>query len=156
MISNCRITLAKPRDAFTIAQLSRQVIEYGLAWRWTPERVLKSMQSPIRNVIVAHDEDRFVGFGIMKYRDDDAHLELLAVSEDMRRQGVASALLRWLEECAVTAGIQALRAEVRSENPAARNFYRHHHYAEIERLTGYYQGAEDAVRLEKRFNPGVA
>jgi ribosomal protein S18 acetylase RimI-like enzyme len=40
---------------------------------------------------------------------------------------------------------------VRAENPVARTFYRQRGYVEIERLAGYYQGMEDAVRLEKRF-----
>lgn len=156
MISHCRITLAAPGDAHAIAELSRDVIEYGLHWRWTPERVQKSIGSPVKNVVVARDDGRFAGFGIMQYRDDDAHLELLAVAREVRRQGVASALLRWLEACAVTAGIQAVRAEVRAENPAAREFYRRRGYAEIARLSGYYQGVEDAIRLEKRLGRAAA
>lgn len=150
MISNFKITLAGAGDVQAIAELSRVAIEYGLKWAWTPERVLKSIRSPIKNVVIAREGARLTGFGIMKYRDDDAHLELLAVPEDMRRQGIASALVSWLEESAITAGIQVVRAEVRLENPAAREFYRQRGYAEVERLPGYYQGVEDAVRLQRR------
>ena len=101
------------------------------------------------NVAVARDGPRLVGFGIMDYGDNRAHLTLLAVRETARRQGVGSALLVWLEMSALTAGIEIVRAEVRWKNTEARGFYRAGGYCEGERLAGYYQGLEDAVRLEK-------
>jgi ribosomal protein S18 acetylase RimI-like enzyme len=38
----------------------------------------------------------------------------------------------------------------------ARAFYRSQGYTELERISGYYQGTEDAVRLEKQLWPAVS
>ena len=66
-----------------------------------------------------------------------------------RRQGVGRALLEWLEVTARTAGTGVIRLETRASNAAAQAFYRAHGYVQIDRLRGYYDGAEDALRLAK-------
>ena len=150
MISHLSIGLATRADAAGISLLSGAEIEYGLPQTWTPQRVSQSIRNPETNVAVARDGPRLVGFGVMDYGDARAHLSLLAVREVERRQGVGSALLAWLEASALTAGIGIVRAEVRWQNLGARQFYRVAGYRDIERVVGYYQGREDALRLEKR------
>ncbi len=93
MITNYEITLARLSDAETIASLSKDAIERGLSWSWTPQRVLRSLRDAATNTIVAREPGIIAGFAIMKYRDEDAHLLLMAVHSSRRRQGVASALL---------------------------------------------------------------
>jgi ribosomal-protein-alanine N-acetyltransferase len=66
-----------------------------------------------------------------------------------RRQGVGRKLLRWLEVVAINAGTQRIVMECRRDNAPARNFYAEHGYHELAISKGYYQGVEDAVRLEK-------
>ena len=90
-----------------------------------------------------------LGFGIMAYREEVAHLLLFSVRPSHRRQGVGRELLRWLEDVAVTAGTQRIVVECRRENSAARNFYAEQGYHELAISKGYYKGVEDAVRLEK-------
>lgn len=150
MISELRLALATRSDAREISLLSKAAIEYGLAQTWTPRRVLHCIGDAGTNVAIAREASRLVGFGIMNYDDTWAHLALLAVREGSRRRGAGSALLEWLEKCASTAGIEVIRAEVRCKNRGARLFYAARGYSEGERLEGYYQGVEDAVRLEKR------
>ena len=150
MISHLRICLAAPSDVHAISALSAVAIEHGLPQTWTPRRVLGSIRSQTTNVAAAQDRGRLAGFGIMDYHDEHAHLALFAVAEASRRQGIGSALLAWLEKCALTAGIVTVRAEVRVENDVARAFYRARGYREGKRLAGYYQGAVDALMLEKR------
>ena len=104
MIANCEITLARSSDAPLIAALSRDAIERGLNWSWTPQRVLRSMRDAATNTIVAREREMLAGFAIMKYREEDAHLLLMAVHSSRRRRGVASALLDWLEVTARVAG----------------------------------------------------
>ena len=79
------IRLAAPRDARPIAELSRDTIEHGLAWSWTPPRVLRAIRDPAINVVVAQWRDEIAGFGIMQYADDSAHLALLAVHPVQRQ-----------------------------------------------------------------------
>ena len=45
--------LARLADAVAIAHLSRDLIEYGLRWRWTPLRVAASIRAADVNVLVA-------------------------------------------------------------------------------------------------------
>jgi ribosomal-protein-alanine N-acetyltransferase len=152
MISHHRIELASSSDAGAISLLSGAAIEHGLRQTWTPQRVLASIRNPATNVAVAQDGAHLIGFGIMDYGEERAHLSLLAVAQGRRRQGVGSALLVWLEESALAAGIALVRAEVRLENTIARGFYGARGYEEGERLVGYYQGLEDALRLEKKLS----
>jgi [ribosomal protein S18]-alanine N-acetyltransferase len=149
-IEHVQIRLARERDAEPIARLSRQAIEYGLPWKWTPARVLNCIHDRETNVVVARDGSRVTGFGIMKYCDEDAHLFLLAVDPMRRRCGIGSTIIAWLERTAVTAGLTFIRVEARSENLAARAFYARLGYRESGCIRGYYQGVEDAVRIEKQ------
>ena len=141
--------LARLKEAGRIALMSRDLIEYGLAWRWTPARVAASIRAENVNVLVACDERTLAGFAIMRYGNDDAHLDLLAVAPEYRRRGVGRQLLAWLEECALVAGVFNVALEVRVENKAARDFYSRLGYRELQELPGYYQGREAALRMAR-------
>jgi ribosomal-protein-alanine N-acetyltransferase len=141
------LKLARPADAAAIAALSRDLIEYGLRWRWRPRRVDASIRAPEVNVLVARIHDNLAGFAIMRYGDDDAHLDLLAVAPPYRRAGVGRQLLEWLEKCAVVAGIFDVALEVRAANEGARAFYQRMGYRALAELPGYYQGVEAALRM---------
>lgn len=150
MIAKHRIGLAHLSDASAISRMSRDYVEQGLGWSWTPTRVVRSIRDRATNVAVVREGGSVLGFGIMKYGDDIAHLHLLAVHRAQRRRGIAAALLAWLEASARTAGVEKIRVEARLLNHAARAFYRSGGYQEVELLAGYYRGTEDAVRMEKR------
>lgn len=145
--ADLKLRLARLREAGVIAVMSRDMIEYGLTWRWTPERVAGSIRAPDVNVLVACSRGSIAGFAVMRYGDDDAHLDLLAVAPQSRRAGVGRQLLGWLEECAVVAGIFNVTLEVRAGNERARNFYTSLGYRPLRQLPGYYQGREAAVRM---------
>lgn len=143
------IRLARRADATDIAAMSRDQIETGLGWSWTESRVRLAIESRETNVAVMGESGRLIAFGIMAYREDTAHLLLFSVRPDHRRRGLGRELLRWLEAVAVTAGIPRISLECRRENAPARNFYADQGYHEMAIHKGYYQGREDAVRLEK-------
>jgi [ribosomal protein S18]-alanine N-acetyltransferase len=143
------VRLATRADAPDIAAMSRDQIEQGLPWSWTEGRVLAAIQHPDTNVAVVGERGALVGFGIMAYRDEVAHLLLFSVRPTRRRQGVGTQLLRWLEDVAVIAGLLRIVVECRRDNEAARNFYAESGYHEMAITKGYYRGVEDAVRLEK-------
>jgi len=149
MISDLTLRLAHESDALRIAQMSRDQIERGLGWSWTTQRVLRSIADAETNVVVALAAGKLAGFAIMKYHDDEAHLLLLAVQPSARRQGIGAALVAWLEQAALTAGVGQVWLEARQGNAAARAFYRHLGYREIQVLPGYYQGREACVRIAR-------
>ena len=153
------LRLAEPAQTAAIARLSRDRIEHGLGWSWTPTRVMRSLQDPQTNVVVAWDGEAMLGFGIMRYREDDAHLLLLAVHAARCRRGVGTALVAWLERVAVVAGVSRISLEVRAGNLAAQAFYARLGFGRVRELPGYYNGIEPGVRLAKelgamRVGPG--
>lgn len=143
------IRLAVPGDGFTIAIMSRELIEHGLGWSWTPQRVRKSIADRDTNVIVACVGKHVVGFAIAQYGEEQLHLSLLAVRTDYQRRGLGKSLLAWVEKSAVTAGIHTMRLEVRAQNQEARRFYRNIGFEEVALLPLYYAGREAAVRLTR-------
>jgi len=145
--SELSLRLARRADAVPIANLSRDLIEYGLQWRWTPVRVAASIRAADVNVLVAGIHENIAGFAIMRYGDDDAHLDLLAVAPPYRREGIGRQLLEWLEKCAVVAGISKVALEVRAGNEGAQLFYKRMGYRPLVELSGYYQGIEAALRM---------
>lgn len=148
--SELSLRLARASDAAAIANLSRELIEYGLRWRWTPERVAASISADNANVLVARVDDRVVGFAIMSYGVHVAHLNLFAVAPEYQRTGVGRQLLQWLEKCAAVAGIVTIALEVRAANTGARRFYESMGYRTLVQLPGYYQGVEPALRMGRR------
>jgi [ribosomal protein S18]-alanine N-acetyltransferase len=145
--SELSLRLARLADADSIANLSRDLIEYGLNWRWTPVRVAASIRAANVNVLVASMHEEIAGFAIMRYGDDDAHLDLLAVAPPYRRSGIGRQLMEWLEECAIVAGIFNVDLEVRAGNEEAQIFYSRMGYRTRLQLPGYYQGIEAALRM---------
>jgi ribosomal-protein-alanine N-acetyltransferase len=144
------IRLARGADALRIAELSRETIEYGLGWSWTPQRVLRSIGHAETNVAVASAPGGALGgFGIMEYHDQHAHLSLFAVDPALRRQHLGTAMLEWLEACAVTAGIRFINLETRANNAGAQAFYGRFGYEKVRVTPGYYSGREPAVHFTK-------
>jgi ribosomal-protein-alanine N-acetyltransferase len=97
--------------------------------------------------LVACERAAVVGFAIMEFGDERAHLVLLAVQPAQRRKGVGRRLLHWLLESAQTAGIGSVHLELRERNEAARAFYRAMGFSESVRVPGYYRGREAALRM---------
>ena len=150
--SELSLRLARPADATAIAKLSRDLIEYGLRWRWTSMRVAASIRAPDVNVLVACIHENIAGFAIMRYGDADAHLDLLAVAPPYRRAGIGRQLLEWLEKCAVVGGIFSVALEVRAGNDGAQLFYKRMGYRTLVHLPGYYQGIEAALRMGRHLS----
>lgn len=136
-------------EAGTIAMMSRLHVEYGLNWRWTPARVRHYIRDKETMVLVASVDGVIEGFAIMKFRDEEAHLFLLAVQPKAQRSGIGKALHEWLEKSCRTAGMQRIRLEVRASNELAKRFYRHLGYRLVGQIAQYYDRREAAVVMVK-------
>lgn len=146
-MTQVRLGLAHIDDAPAIAAMSRVLIEHGLAWSWTEERVERALRNRDCVVLAARDRRRVIGFAIMEFYAIHAHLNLLAVQPGYQRQGVGRQLLEWLEASARTAGIFKVHLELRAGNVDAFKFYEKLGYREAGRRPAYYDGREDAVRM---------
>lgn len=144
-----RLEPARVTDAARLAAMSHDLIESGLRPAWGPTRIAFYVRHPDSVVLTARSDRTIAGFAIMRYCEEIAHLNLLAVDPLHRRRGIARRLVTWLEETALTAGTFIIGLELRAQNEAARAFYRTLGYRELGRVPGYYQGVEAAIRMER-------
>lgn len=150
------LTLARGDDAREIAEMSRDLVEQGLEWSWTPARVLRSIRGRDSSVVVARLGQRIAAFAIMYFGEEIAHLNLLAVAVAHRRQGLGRQLLEWLCATALEAGVFRIDLELRAGNEAARAFYEELGFAVRDLVPGYYQGREAALRMTRRLGVPAA
>jgi ribosomal-protein-alanine N-acetyltransferase len=141
-------------ESAAIATMSRLQVEYGLNWRWTPARIRRAIDDTETMVLVASIDGVLEGFAVMKFRDEDAHLLLLAVQPKARRSGIGKAMLNWLEKSCRTAGIRHIRLEVRVTNRPARRFYERQGYRLVSQVAGYYEKREAAAVMVKSLLAG--
>ena len=138
---------ASVTDAPAIAMLSRDLIEAGLGWEYRAQRIAELIRDPEASTLIARARHRALGFGIMRFGDERAHLILLAVAGAHQRRGVGRRMVEWLVESARVAGTASIHVELRAGNTAAFAFYRRMGFAETFRVPGYYRGRETAVRM---------
>ena len=78
---------------------------------------------------------------------DEAEVLTLAVAPAVRRQGIATALLRAAKDRARALGTRAMFLEVATGNEAALTLYRREGFAAVGRRRRYYADASDALVL---------
>ncbi len=151
------LRLARADDAVTLAALSRELIEAGLAWRYTPRRVAALIGAADTNVVIASAGPAadVSGFAAMQFGDEHAHLVLLCVRAAQQRRGVGRALHEWLLRSARVAGMASVTLELRADNSGALAFYRTLGYAAFETVAGYYDGRIAAHRMALRLRHDV-
>ena len=142
--------LARAADAREIAEMSRDLIENGLTWSWTPTRVQHFISGAESSVVVARRERQVAAFAIMHFGDEVAHLNLLAVAPGYRRQGLGRQLMSWLTTTAIEAGVFRINLELRACNESARVFYECLGFDQLGVVQGYYQGREAALRMSRQ------
>lgn len=145
----CAVTLrpAHAGEARVLAEMSRDLIESGLRWRYTPARMATLIRDPDSIALVACDAARIQGFALMPFGDTQAHLSLLCVRSAQRRRGIGRALIGWLIASARVAGIHTVTLELRADNLGAAQFYTSLGFEAAQRLDGYYDGRIDAQRM---------
>ncbi len=147
MSEEITLKLARSADVKPIALMSRDLIESGLGWSWTPARVDREFRDRDSLVLTARTRRALIGFAIMQFQEEDAHLNLLAVKPGHQRMGLGLRLVRWLEKSALVAGISSVNLEVRAKNRGARAFYQAIGYFEVALIPRYYRNREPAVRM---------
>jgi ribosomal-protein-alanine N-acetyltransferase len=93
---------------------------------------------------------RIAGYGVLARNDAAAHLLNIAVSPDYRSRGIGLQLMFSFGEIAFEWGRKRMRLEVRSTNPAARDFYSKLGFAYTKRVRGYYANGDDALVMIAR------
>ena len=73
------------------------------------------------------------------------HVKDLAVREEHRREGVATALLRRALALLDSVGAESAKLEVRADNQGARRLYRRFGFEHRKTIPNYYSNGEDAL-----------
>jgi [ribosomal protein S18]-alanine N-acetyltransferase len=150
---NVTLRFGRLADAASIAVMSRELIESGLGWSWTPARVARCIRNHDTVTLIAADGARIIAFAIMHFGDEHGHLNLLAVRPSHQRTGIGTRLVDWLMESAQIAGIATVSLELRTSNDEARRFYLALGFADAAYIPGYYRGVETAVRMVRELRP---
>ncbi|MEW8050459.1 MAG: GNAT family N-acetyltransferase [Candidatus Thiodiazotropha sp.] len=144
-----KIEFASLSDAVEIGVLSKQDIEHGLGWKYTPKKISELIRNRTKNVVVARSGASLAGFGIMTYYEYQANLDLLAVKRNFRRMKIGSEIVEWLEKVALTSGAFNVFVQVRKQNGVAIKFYEVLGYSVIEIYSRYYSSIEAGVVMAK-------
>ncbi len=134
-------------DAQTLALMSRDLVESGLGWTYRAPRVAQLIRDPETVALVTREGAHTIGFAIMSFGEERAHLVLLAVRPTHRRRGIARRMMGWLVDAAAIAGVASIHVELRADNAPAHAMYRALGFAETFRVPRYYRGIETAVRM---------
>ena len=105
------------------------------------------------NWVFTNSLDELLGYGLMSYAVDEAHILNLCVKREHRRQGLGVFILEHLMQEARNNDIAHVLLEVRRSNLPAIILYRQAGFVEIGQRRAYYPvpgGREDALVLARK------
>ncbi|CAM5323849.1 tRNA (adenosine(37)-N6)-threonylcarbamoyltransferase complex dimerization subunit type 1 TsaB [Eoetvoesiella caeni] len=109
---------------------------------------------------VARQGEQILGFSLVMFAPDIAHLLLIAVTPEAQRTGVGYMLLRHCEHETAKRDLPALMLEVRPTNEQAVSFYRNRGFMHTGTRKGYYPKGgnerEDGWVMEKTLKTAKA
>lgn len=130
-------------DLDAVLDIERQ----GYSFPWS-EAVFRDCFRSDYRLWALCDGDRLIGYAVVAYLFDEAHLLNLCVAPGCRRSGGGRYLLRCLVTESARDRMEQVILEVRDSNRAAIELYRGEGFTEIGTRPGYYPsstGREDAV-----------
>ena len=122
---------------------------------WTAEGYLREIDSPNSSLLTLNlsarqsqeSNNMTIGMGCLWSIVEEAHITLLGVHPDRRRQGLGQLLLLTLLQDAVARKLEWATLEVNVNNLAAIALYQKFGFEVAGIRKGYYQASEDALVL---------
>lgn len=133
------IRRAHPDDATAIAELEANI--FGDPW--SEKDILFYITSDIGMCFTALEDGEVIGYIIGQKIPPEAEIYRIAVREDKRRNQVGNSLLTYALDAELECGAGTVYLEVRSNNTAAREFYRCLGFNEAGFREDYYQNPKD-------------
>lgn len=97
------------------------------------ERVLKMMEDPEQDVLVAEEDGQLLGFAMVEYikREEtnsiyavhEAHIVEIGVDETSQGKGIGTALIQAVKDAAKVRGCRSVQLDVWEFNKSALRFY---------------------------------
>lgn len=140
--SDFRVRPLTPEDIPDVLAIERQ----GYSHPWSEAVFLDCFKDSYRLWAACHG-GALVGYAIVAYIVDEAHLLNICVHPRLQGEGMGRYLLRHVLATAAHDGMSQLLLEVRSSNEPAIALYQGEGFEEIGRRRGYYPGVggrEDA------------
>ena len=117
---------------------------------WRTRDFAAAIEAPDCRAIVGSSLGRLVGYAVSWFLREEVHIGNLAVAEPHRREGIGSALLRYILKQAEQEHIVRITLEVRASNEAAQRLYRAYGFSEVALRKAYYSHPrEDALVMMK-------
>jgi ribosomal-protein-alanine N-acetyltransferase len=111
-------------------------------------------QNQVARCWVGRQDGRIVGYICLWEVADELHVTNVAVHPDLRRRGIARALLQSVFARARASGTRMVMLEVRPSNTEALPLYESFGFRVVGRRRGYYYDTgEDALVMEATVNP---
>ncbi|MEL7522157.1 MAG: N-acetyltransferase [Cyanobacteria bacterium J06631_2] len=123
--------------------------EICLGGLWTAEAYLREIDSDKSTMAVLHlwdefnQQSRIIGMSCLWSIVDEAHITLLGINPDFRRQGLGQLLLCYLLEDAISRQLAWATLEVNEKNLGAINLYKKYGFQIAGKRKNYYQPAGD-------------
>lgn len=119
---------------------------------WTAAQFQAALNHRFQAVRIAEHSGSIAGFIVWETLFDTSELHLIATLPEMRRQGIAAALMdQWFRE---TPSTQTRILEVRADNAAAQSLYRKYGFQTGSTRRSYYPNPDgsrtDAVLMEQK------
>ncbi len=118
---------------------------------WTRGNFVESLAAG-HGAWLAQEDGNMIGYAVMMWVLDEAHLLNLSVLPELQRQGRGTALLMHLFGLARTRQATRMLLEVRRSNFSGQGLYLRHGFGEIGHRRRYYrshEGREDAIVMAR-------
>ncbi len=139
-----RIERAQTADVETIAAIERRCFHDP----WPTDMIKRRLD----RFLVARTEDgTLAGYLCLSHVLDEGSIDSVAVAPELRRRGVADALLDAALREAEALSLAFITLEVRASNTAAIALYEKHGYVRVGVRPGYYEAPREDAILMTRF-----
>jgi [ribosomal protein S18]-alanine N-acetyltransferase len=145
-VKKIEIKLLTPAEVPSVVALDR----ICLGGFWTEEAYLREIESDKSTLIILRlwqsefdNQPQIIGMACLWSIVDEAHITLLGIHPDFRRQGLGELLLFRLLEDAIARQLEWATLEVNVNNFAAINLYKKYSFQAVGTRKGYYQPAGD-------------
>lgn len=103
-------------------------------------------------IVAVWRDEKLIAAALILFRKNStlARLYSIAVNPEFQRQGIADALLTFIEQKLKTKACTEIRLEVRQDNQRALCFYQKNNYEYFGEYQHFYEDGANATRMRKK------